>query len=363
MIDRRLFAHIDWLILMVTVSLALVGLASIYSATHNHVPYVYQKQLWWLSIGAALMLLVIVVDYSLLGRFAYHIFGFAVLLLVVTLLLGHPVAGAKRWLSLGFVTFQPSEFAKIALIVALARYLSTRNIPRKGLDLKRLVIPVILLLIPFFLVVKGPDLGTALIFFLIFCSMMLTVKVRMRTIMGLVLAFTPAIPLGWMSLKHYQKARLLSFLDPASDPLGSGYHVLQSKIAIGSGGLLGKGFTKGTQGSLMFLPEHYTDFIFPIVAEEWGIVGSFTVLALFLILILRGLNTAKNSKDRFGFLVALGLTSMLFLHAVINLGMTSGLLPVVGVPLPFLSYGGSFLLTSLISIAILVNIGMRRFIF
>lgn len=363
MIDRRLFSHIDWLLLTVTVSLALVGLASIYSATHVHVPYVYQKHIWWLSIGAAFMLLIVVLDYSFLERFAYHIFALSVVLLVITLIVGRPVAGATRWLSLEFITFQPSEFAKIAFIIVLARYLSERSIPRKGLDLKGLLIPGTLLLIPFFLVARGPDLGTALVFFLIFSSMILAVKVQLRTIIGLLLAFAPAFPLAWMSLKQYQKARLLSFLDPASDPLGSGYHVLQSKIAIGSGGLLGKGFTQGTQGSLMFLPEHHTDFIFPMVAEEWGLVGSFTVIALFLTLILRGINTAKNSKDRFGFLVALGITSMLFWHVVINIGMTSGLLPVVGVPLPFLSYGGSFLLSSLISIAILVNIGMRRFIF
>jgi rod shape determining protein RodA len=348
---------------MVTVLLVLTGLSSIYSATYSHGPYIYQKQTSWIGIGALFMLLVIVLDYSLLARFAYHIFSISVLILAGTLLLGRPVAGAQRWLSLGFISFQPSEFAKIALIVVLARFLSTRKIPPKGLNLKGLIIPGSILLIPFFLVVKGPDLGTALIFFLIFCSMMLTVKVRIKTLAGLVFAFTPAVPLAWVSLKDYQKARLLSFLNPASDPLGSGYHVLQSKIAIGSGGLLGKGFTKGTQGSLMFLPEHHTDFIFPIVAEEWGIVGSFTVLALFLTLILRGINTAKNSKDRFGFLVALGISSMFFWHVVVNIGMASGLLPVVGVPLPFLSYGGSFLFTSLVSVGILVNIGMRRFIF
>jgi rod shape determining protein RodA len=327
MIDRRLFVHVDWLLLTVTVLLALVGLVSIYSATYSHWPYIYQKQVWWLTIGVVFMLLVIVVDYSFLRRFAYQIFVLSVFFLLVTLFLGRTVAGAQRWLSLGFISFQPSEFAKIAFIIVLARFLSTKNIPPRGLNVKGLIIPGVLLLIPFFLVVKGPDLGTALIFFLIFFSMMLTVKVRLKTLSTLLFVLAPAIPLAWMSLKNYQKARLLSFLNPASDPLGSGYHVLQSKIAIGSGGFLGKGFTKGTQGSLMFLPEHHTDFIFPIVAEEWGIVGSFTVLALFLTLILRGLNTAKTSKDRFGFLVALGISSMLFWHVVINIGMTSGLLP------------------------------------
>jgi rod shape determining protein RodA len=363
MFDRRLLLHIDWLLLSVTVLLALGGLASIYSTTYSQGLYLYQKQIWWLIIGSILILPVIALDYSLLERYAYPIFTLAVVVLVITLVLGRSVAGTQRWLSLGFISFQPSEFAKIAFVVVLARHLGSLNIPREGLGLKPLFIPAALLLVPFLLVAKAPDLGTALIFFLIFSSMMLAVKVRIRTIVGIVIALAPAVPLAWMALKDYQKARLLGFIDPTEAPLGSGYHVLQSKIAIGSGGLLGRGFTKGTQGSLMFLPEHHTDFIFPIVAEEWGVIGSLTLLALFLTLVLRGLNTAKNSKDRFGLLLALGITSMFFWHILINIGMTSGLLPVVGVPLPFFSYGGSFLVTSLISVAILVNISMRRFIY
>jgi rod shape determining protein RodA len=342
MFDRRLLLHIDWLLLSVTVLLALGGLASIYSTTYSQGLYLYQKQIWWLIIGSILILPVIALDYSLLERYAYPIFTLAVVVLVITLVLGRSVA---------------------AFVVVLARHLGSLNIPREGLGLKPLFIPAALLLVPFLLVAKAPDLGTALIFFLIFSSMMLAVKVRIRTIVGIVIALAPAVPLAWMALKDYQKARLLGFIDPTEDPLGSGYHVLQSKIAIGSGGLLGRGFTKGTQGSLMFLPEHHTDFIFPIVAEEWGVIGSLTLLALFLTLVLRGLNTAKNSKDRFGLLLALGITSMFFWHILINIGMTSGLLPVVGVPLPFFSYGGSFLVTSLISVAILVNISMRRFIY
>jgi rod shape determining protein RodA len=363
MIDRRLFLNIDWLLLSVTLLLALSGLASIYSTTYTQGTYIYHRQIYWMATGALVMPVIIALNYSLLERFAYPIFALSVLVLAITLVLGRSVGGAQRWLSLGFISFQPSEFAKIAFIVVLARYFSSRYIPRKGLDLKGLIIPATLLLVPFLLVAKAPDLGTALIFFLIFCSMLSAVRVRLKTMVGLVIALSPAVPLAWMSLKKYQKARLLGFLDPAQDPLGSGYHILQSKIAIGSGGLMGKGFTKGTQGSLMFLPEHHTDFIFPIVAEEWGVIGSLTLLALFLTLILRGLNTAKNSKDRFGLLLAFGISSMFFWHIIINIGMASGLLPVVGVPLPFLSYGGSFLVTSLISVAILVNISMRRFIF
>ncbi|MEE9614270.1 MAG: rod shape-determining protein RodA [Thermodesulfobacteriota bacterium] len=363
MIDRRLFAQIDWRLLAVTAALAAIGLASIYSTTLGQGGYAYQRQLWWVAAGAGVMTVTVILNYSLLERFAYPIFILSVASLAATLAFGQTVGGAQRWLDLGVVSVQPSEFAKLAFIVVMARYLSSIIVPKKGLGLKDLFLPGLLLAIPFVLIVREPDLGTSLIFVLIFGSMMLTVKIKTRTLAALAVLCVTLIPFAWGSLRSYQKKRLLSFLDPASDPLGSGYHLLQSKIAIGSGGFLGKGFTKGTQASLMFLPEHHTDFILSTLAEEWGLMGSFTVLALFLALLLRGLEAAKNSKDRFGFLLALGIAAMLFWHITINIGMVSGLLPVVGVPLPFLSYGGSFLLTSLIGVGILVNIGMRRFIF
>jgi len=224
-------------------------------------------------------------------------------------------------------------------------------------------VPAALLAAPFLLIAKQPDLGTAIILGMIFCSIALIIRVRMRTIIGIFIAVAAMFPLGWRMLKGYQKARIMSFWDPTADPLGSGYHVMQSKIAIGSGGFLGKGFTEGTQGKLMFLPEHHTDFVFATYAEEWGLLGSFVLLSLFLALFLCGLNTAATAKDRFGFLMAAGITSMFFWHVLINLGMVTGLLPVVGVPLPFMSYGGSFLITSMIACGLLINIRMRRFIF
>ena len=362
MIDRRLIAQSDWVLLATALTLALVGIATIFSATLTQGPYHYQRQFYWLLVGIIFMVAVLIFDYSLLERFAYFIYGASIITLVAVLVVGEKGGGAQRWLSLGFISFQPSEFAKVAFTIALAKHLSSKEVHHPGLGPKELIVPALLLLVPFLLVVKEPDLGTSLIFVLIFITMVLMVKVRFWTIVGSALAFASLLPFAFLSLKDYQKARLLSFLDPAKDPLGSGYHVLQSKIAIGSGGILGRGFTKGTQGSLMFLPEHHTDFVFPVLAEEWGFAGSFLLLVLFLVLLLRAIEITGSAKDRFGFLLSMGITSMIFWHLVTNMGMAMGLLPVVGVPLPFLSYGGSFLLTIMISIGILLNIGMRRFI-
>ncbi|MEK6532212.1 MAG: rod shape-determining protein RodA [Deltaproteobacteria bacterium] len=363
MIDRRLLTHFDWVTLTATAGLVITGLFSIYSATHLHMPSIYKKELYWVAIGSVVLVASFVVNYSLFERYAYFAYGASIMLLIAVFIIGTSSGGARRWISLGFLSIQPSEFAKLALIITLARHLSGKVIPKKGHSAKGLLVPGALLILPFLLIAKQPDLGTAIILWMIFWSMMLVVKIRLRTIAAFMLIFGAIAPLGWKMLKGYQKARLTSFIDPGKDPLGSGYHVLQSKIAIGSGGFFGKGFLQGTQGKLQFLPEHHTDFIFATFAEEWGFFGSLIVLGLFLTLVLSGLNTAINAKDRFGFLLALGVTSMFFWHSVINLGMVAGVLPVVGVPLPFISYGGSFLATSMIAAGLLINVRMRGFIF
>lgn len=363
MIDRRLITHFDWVMLGTVLALAFIGFASVYSATHAHQPWVYRKDLYWILIGAFFMLLSVVLSYSLLENFGYVFYAASNLSLVLVYIIGSSFGGARRWISLGFFSLQPSEIAKLALIVALAKYFSSKTVPPKGMGIRELVIPGLIMALPFLLIAKQPDLGTAIVLGMIFCSIVLVVKVRLRTIIGLAVSFAMAAPFFWMMMKDYQKARLTSFLNPGADPLGSGYHVLQSKIAIGSGGFIGKGFTHGTQGKLMFLPEHHTDFIFAALAEEWGLLGSMVLLGLFLTLIVNGLNTASNAKDRFGFLLAFGITAMFFWQVVINLGMVSGMLPVVGVPLPFISYGGSFLMTSMVCAGLLMNVHMRRFIF
>lgn len=363
MIDRRLFTHFDWLILSVIAALICIGFASIYSATHAQMPSIYKKDIYWILIGSGFMLLAIIFSYSFLERFAYFIYALSIILLISVYFIGSSFGGAQRWISLGFFSLQPSEFAKIAMIIMLSKYFNEKTIPHNGMGLKDLVMPAVIMIIPFLLIVKQPDLGTGIVLWMIFWSMVFMVKIRVKVIAGLGAVFAAMAPIAWMFLKDYQKARITSFMNPEADPLGSGYHVMQSKIAIGSGGFLGKGFTEGTQGKLMFLPEHHTDFIFAVLAEEWGLVGSMAVLGLFLTLIIMGLNTANSSKDRFGFLMAFGITSMFFWQVTINLGMVSGILPVVGVPLPFISYGGSFLITSMIAAGILLNINMRRFIF
>lgn len=363
MIDRRLLTHFDWLTLGVTAGLVFIGFLSVYSATHIHMPGLYQKEIYWIIIGGSFLLITLAIDYAFLERFAFVIYGASIVLLILVFIIGSTMGGARRWISLGFFMLQPSELSKLALIIILAKHFSGKAVSAKGMGIKDLAMPGLLLVIPFLLIAKQPDLGTAIILWMIFWSMVLTVKLRLRVIAGFLLAFAAMAPFGWHALKGYQKARLTSFLAPEADPLGTGYHVMQSKIAIGSGGVIGKGYMSGTQGKLMFLPEHHTDFIFASFSEEWGLIGSLLVLSLFFVFTLSGLNAASTSKDRFGFLLALGATSMVFWHVVINLGMVSGVLPVVGVPLPFISYGGSFMLTCLIAAGLILNVKMRRFIF
>ncbi len=361
MIDRRIFSHIDWLTVSVTLLLTIIGISTIYSATYLHNPVIYQKQIFWVFVSLAALIPLLIIDYLYIDRFAYVIYLALIVVLILTLIIGMKVGGARRWLDLGFIVFQPSEFSKLALIIVLAKFFGDRQISRNGLSFSDIAFPLILLAVPFLLIARQPDLGTALLHFIIFVSIILTVGLSTRTLIvssGLVALL---LPIGWFNLKAYQKARLLSFIDPSGDPYGSGYHLLQSKIAIGSGGFFGKGFTKGTQGTLEFLPEHHTDFIFAIFAEEFGAAGTFVLFLLFITLIMAGINTAKTAKDRFAFIVAIGVTSMLFWHFIINIGMVTGLLPVVGVPLPFISYGGSFLLTTIMSVGLLLNINMRRF--
>jgi rod shape determining protein RodA len=271
-------------------------------------------------------------------------------------------SGAQRWVKFGFITFQPSEFVKISCIMALAKFFQ-RPPHREGYSLKTLLVPFLLLFLPLGLILKQPDLGTAIILFLVFFSILFFVKVRWSTLLTLVLAGASALPLLWNFLKEYQKKRIITFFNPDLDPLGAGYHLIQSKIALGSGGIIGKGFMKGTQSKLGFLPEQQTDFIFSALGEEWGLIGALIVVGLYLAMILWGLRIAVESKDRFGAILAFGVVAMLFWHIFINIGMTLGMMPVVGIPLPLLSYGGSFLVSTLVGIGILLNVSMRRYLF
>jgi rod shape determining protein RodA len=271
--------------------------------------------------------------------------------------------GATRWLNLGFFRFQPSELMKIVIIAVYAHYF-TKSPNLNGLGFKDLLYPFLLLAGPLLLIMKQPDLGTASLVFLIALSMLMFVGVRFATFVSVVLAAIPLLFAGWhFHLREYQKERILNFLNPERDPLGTGYHIIQSKIAVGSGGVFGKGFMGGTQSQLHFLPEQHTDFAFSVFSEEWGFTGCLVMLLLYLCLVLWGLSVAKKCNDRFGKLLAVGVAAMLFWHIVINIGMVIGIFPVVGVPLPLFSYGGTSMITTMVGVAILLNIQMRRFMF
>jgi rod shape determining protein RodA len=273
---------------------------------------------------------------------------------------GKIAGGSRRWLILGPLHFQPSEMIKIAVVLVLAKYYS-KDATARGFTLKELARPMLLAMLPVGLIVMQPDLGTAGLVTLIAVTITLFMKVERRSLLTLLAGCMAVVPAVWLVLKDYQKRRILTFLNPDHDPLGSGYHIIQSKIAIGSGMITGKGYLQGTQNGLSFLPEEHTDFIFSILAEEWGLVGSALLIFLFIVLILWGVAIAHRCRDPFGTILAVGLTSLFFWQVIINIGMTMGLMPVVGVPLPFISYGGSSTITVAICVGLLMNVSMRRF--
>jgi rod shape determining protein RodA len=366
MFDRRLVQNFDWLLLSLVVALGAIGLVNLYSAGFTRQPGegtpLYIKQLYWLAVGLSLMFLTLFYDYRHLEKMSYPLYLLSLLLLVAVMFWGKTVSGSRRWLVLGPLSFQPAEFAKIALILALATYFSRR--PRtESLRLKDLLAPIVLVLAPVALIVKQPDLGSSILVVLVAASLTLFVGVHWRTLVGFTMTLILSSPVIWSFLKDYQRQRILTYLNPEQDPLGAGYHIIQSKIAVGSGQFWGKGFLQGTQSQLRFLPEQHTDFVFSVFAEEWGFVGSAVLLLLFTGLILWGLQVARDCKERFGHLLALGVTALIFWQVFINLSMVTGFLPVVGIPLPLFSYGGSSLITTLLGVGFLLNIRMRRFLF
>lgn len=363
MFDRRLVQNFDWSLLGLALMLGFLGLVTLYSAVTagtQATQVEYYKQLVWYFVGLIFLVISFLFNYKTFDRWGPIIYILCVSLLVGVLIFGEGSKGAMRWLKFGFFSIQPSELVKIAVIIILARYYS-KHANTAGLTLRKLINPFLLVMIPFILIVKQPDLGTAIMIVLIAGSMTVFVKIERRSFLYLIVSGIITVPLVWFFLKEYQKARILTFLDPDRDPLGTGYHIIQSKIAIGSGMISGKGFLKGTQNALSFLPEQHTDFIFSVLAEEWGVIGSLIILLIFLILIIKGLNVAYRCREPFGTILATGITAMIFWQVIINIGMVMGLLPVVGVTLPFISYGGSSLATVMISIGILINVSMRRF--
>jgi rod shape determining protein RodA len=364
MFDRRLVQNFDWVLLGLVFIIVGIGIVNLYSAGYNRGEgtALYIKQLYWLAVGLGVMFVTLVYDYRHLEKLSYPIYILSVLLLVGVMLGGKMVAGSRRWLALGPISFQPAELAKIAIILVLATYFNRR--PRlEALRFKDLIVPGLLVMIPVALIIKQPDLGSGILLALVAASMILFVGVRWRTLAGCALTLVMLSPVIWHFLKDYQRQRVLIFLNPDKDPLGAGYHILQSMIAVGSGQFWGKGFLQGTQSQLYFLPEQHTDFVFSVFAEEWGFVGSAVLLLLFTALALWSLSVARDCKERFGHLLALGVTALIFWQLFINLCMVTGFLPVVGIPLPLFSYGGSSLITTLLGVGFLLNIRMRRYLF
>jgi rod shape determining protein RodA len=362
--DRRLLLNFEWSLVVAVLLVAGMGLANLYSATYvaeGGASGYFIKQAYYYAMGFALILVLISIDYRVLITLNYPIYVITILLLCYALFFGSSVANTQRWINLGFFRLQPSELAKLTLVIALASFFSRRD-TSQGFGLKGLLIPMLLTGLPFVLILKQPDLGTALMLAAIFGSMALFVGIRWKTLIGLALCTLAMLPVGWLYLlKPYQKQRILTLFNPDLDPHGTGYHIIQSKIAVGSGLMFGKGFLRGTQVHLEFLPERHTDFAFSVWAEEWGFFGSLFFLACYCFLLLAALKIAASARDKFGVLLAYGVISLLFWQAFINLGMILGLLPVVGMPLPLFSYGGSSLLTTLLGLGLLINIGMRRY--
>ncbi|MEE9549129.1 MAG: rod shape-determining protein RodA [Candidatus Binatia bacterium] len=365
-IDRRLASHFDWSLFTLAMGLALLGILTIYSATIDITKepsgLFVHRQLYWLLIGLGAMVVCFAVDYHSIDRLTYLFYSSVLVLLLLVTFFGTVSGGSQRWLNLGYFALQPSELGKLVMVLVLAKKLQYDE-STEGYRLRNLWVSFLLAIPIFALIMLQPDLGTAGVFFLVFLSVILVGGLRIRSILRLAGVGIVLLPVGWQFLKPYQKVRFWAFLNPDLDPLGAGYHLVQSKIAIGSGGLLGKGYLQGTQNRLNFLPAQHTDFVFSVIAEEWGFVGCVILLGLYLTLILLSLRVVMRARDRLGALLAVGMTAILFWQVTINVAMVTGNLPVAGIPLPFLSYGGSSLVVTMMAVGLLINVSMRRFTF
>ena len=440
MFDRRLITNFDWILFLLVVVIALIGVAAIYSASQGYQENTqyWLRQLFWLGGGILIGVVVLLVDFRTIGAMAYYIHGAVVFSLLVLIILkpGVGTHGVNRWFMVGPVAVQPSEFIKLSMVLAVAYYF--RNSGRGGnLGLKELFWPLLIVMVPFALIVNQPDLGTALLLVLVFLPMVILAGVKPRLLLiGFILGILaiaavvasfqfgayqvdesvirrlqkqglngPALrqveslkdqryflstslnsaleeannglrdeqihemveeaafqPFISKILRPYQQRRLVTFLNPENDPLGSGYHIIQSKVAIGSGRFWGKGYGESTQGALNFLPARHTDFLFSIFAEEWGLVGATSLIGLYLAFTLRGVMIILQTHDRFSAFLIMGILAIITSQVVINMGMAVGMLPVVGVPLPFFSYGGSSMISLMVGVALILNIRMRRFL-
>lgn len=352
-------------IIWITLIIASIGILNLFGATHGieGESHFWRIQIYRLIFGLVIATGIFFIHYRVLERFAYIAYGINILLLVGVIVFGRSILGAKRWIDFGPVSIQPSEFMKITIAWTLAKYFHDDQ-RRPSYGLRALFMPLVLIMVPVLMIMAQPDLGTAIIILAISGSMILFVRVNPRLLLTVIVSLLILLPVAYeFALKDYQRQRITTFINPQSDPRGAGYNSIQSMIAVGSGKIFGKGFNKGTQSQLRFLPEHHTDFIFSVYGEEHGFLGAMLLLGLYVAFLSQALKIAYSSNDKFGMLFSIGLTTMFFFHIFINIGMTAGVMPVVGIPLPFMSYGGSFLLCGMVAVGILANIANRKSMF
>jgi len=363
MVERKELRHFDIGLVMITATIACIGLAVIFSASKQHSEGIIfvRKQAIWAIFGVGAFILAAWFDHHSYPRIANRVYALNILLLIAVLLVGKETKGAQRWLGIGSFTIQPSEFAKVAIIITLAVFLAQNHDRLK--ETRTFILSLVHIGVPMLLIFKQPDLGTALVILAIWFGMAFVAGMKMRHLGGFVAVVFVAGLIAWNTpiLKDYQKKRIEVLFNPSADSLGAGYHVKQAKIAIGSGQFTGKGWLKGTQSKLRFIPEQHTDFIFTVLGEEFGFVGTSVLLILFFVLLWKSIIIMEQTEDIVGRLIAAGIVSMFLFQITVNIGMTLGIMPVTGVPLPFVSYGGSSLLANMIAIGMLTGIGMRRF--
>ncbi|NQT47243.1 MAG: rod shape-determining protein RodA [Candidatus Omnitrophica bacterium] len=352
----------DYTLVLIILAIFIIGIGALYSATYQNSTQLFDgatgRQIVWMGLGFAAFFLIANVPYHRLLSGAWLFYFICLIFLGLVLVMGHTRGGATRWIQIGSFSLQPSEFTKIGLILLLSSYLSNNRVELRRI--RPIMGVFLLMLIPFALILIEPDLGTAVVLIPIAFAMLYAAGANARYLLYIFIAGVATSPIFWSLLKDYQKQRLMVFINPNIDPLGAGYTIIQSKIAIGSGGLLGKGWLSGTQNQLNFLPERHTDFIFSVIGEEWGFLGGAILLFLYLLLIWRILRIATGTQDLYGQLLCVGVATMISFQIIVNIAMTIGLMPVVGMPLPLISYGGSSLLNTMIGMGILMSVSARR---
>jgi len=351
------YKDFDWVLLGIAAAIFTAGLFFIFSATYSKNADFIVKQIAWFLIGALFFIAIININYRKIISLGYVFYFLSLVSLLLVFFFGSKRLGAQRWLELGAFNLQPSEFAKLFITLALIQYLTEHKI-EKGV--KNIAAAFFLMLVPFALIIIQPDLGTALMLVPVFFVLLYVWGIRLRHLIFIIAAGLAMSPLGWFLLKDYQKDRLMVFMNPDVDPLGAGYTIIQSRIAIGSGGIFGKGWLGGTQNQLNFLTERHTDFIFSVAGEEWGFAGGIILLALYFILIKRALDIARKTDDPCGVLAACGMVTIIGVQVIVNISMTIGIMPVVGLPLPLVSYGGSSLLVTMMALGLLESIAIHR---